>query len=73
MEICVNNSLLEKIEELSREYERTWGKEVDYTTFPKGINQEKMVKCLEHMIDTNDSLLVAYEKLFLKNNTSQKE
>ena len=53
-----------KVEELNKKYLETWGKEVDYTIIPKGITQEKLVKCLALMIETNDSLPVAYYKLF---------
>ena len=53
-----------KVEELNKKYLETWGKEVDYTIIPQGITQEKLVKCLALMIETNDSLPVAYYKLF---------
>ena len=59
-----NENTLKKIDELSKRYKETWGKEVDYSIFPSGISQEKLVKCLELMIDDNLSLLVAYNKLF---------
>ena len=55
---------LKKIEALSKKYKETWGKEVDYTIMPRGITQEKFVKCLELMIEDNLSLVVAYTKLF---------
>lgn len=57
---------LKKIDELNKKYKETWGKEVDYSILPRGISQEKLVKCLELMIDDNLSLLVAYTKLFRK-------
>lgn len=60
----INRVAIEKVEELSKVYEFTWGKKVDYTIIPKGITQEKMVKCLELMIESNLSLLVAYNKLY---------
>ena len=59
-----NENTLKKIDELSKRYKETWGKEVDCSIFPSGISQEKLVKCLELMIDDNLSLLVAYNKLF---------
>ena len=61
-----NENTLKKIDELSKKYKEIWGKEVDYSILPKGISQEKLVKCLELMIDNNLSLLVAYNKLFKK-------
>ena len=61
-----NENTLKKIEELNKRYIDTWGKEVNYTIIPKGITQEKLVKCLELMIENNLSLVVAYTKLFKK-------
>ena len=55
----VDKNTLNKIEELSKKYEETQGKEVDYTVIPKGITQEKFVKCLELMIENNLSLVMA--------------
>ena len=46
-----------------KEYKDTYNKEVDYTVIPRGITQEKLIKCLELMISDNLSLLVAYNKL----------
>lgn len=62
----IDDSALLKIEELSKRYRETWGKDVDYTIIPNGITQEKLVKCLELMIEDNLSLVVAYTKLFKK-------
>ena len=59
-----DKNTLQKIEELSKKYKETWGKEIDYSIMPIGITQEKFVKCLELMIDDNLSLVVAYTKLF---------
>lgn len=59
-----DDTILKKIDELNKKYEETWGKEVDYTIIPKGITQEKLVKCLELMSEDNISLVVAYTKLF---------
>ena len=61
-----DKTTLNKIEELNKKHEETWGKEVNYTIIPKGITQEKLVKCLELMIEDNLSLVVAYTKLFKK-------
>ena len=59
-----DKAMLKKIEELSKKYEATWGKRVDYTIFPDGISVERLVKCLELMIEDNLSLVVAFAKLF---------
>ena len=61
-----DKNTLNKIEEQNKRYKETWGKEVDYTIIPKGITQEKLVKCLELMIENNLSLVVTYTKLFKK-------
>ena len=61
-----DKTTLNKNEELSRKYKEFWGKEVDFTIIPNGITQEKLVKCLELMIESNMSLLVAYDTLFKK-------
>lgn len=58
--------VLKRIEELSKKYQETWGKEVDYTIVPQGITQEKLTKCLELMIKDNLSLMLAHNKLFKK-------
>ena len=62
--MLANDYTLKKIEELNIIYSQTWGKEVDYSIIPNGITQEKLVNCLELMIEENLSLLVAYNKLF---------
>ncbi len=58
--------VLKRIEELSKKYQETWGKEVDYTIVPQEITQERLTKCLELMIKDNLSLMIAYNKLFKK-------
>lgn len=62
--ILDDREIREKVEELNKKYENTWGKKVDYTVVPQGITQEKLVDCLELMIKDNSSLLVAYNKLY---------
>ncbi len=65
----INDSVFKKIEILEKEYEKTWGKKVNYTIIPKGMTQEKLVKVLELMVETGDSILVAYSKY--KNTTQE--
>lgn len=62
----INDSAVEKVNELCKKYQETYGKEIDFTVIPKGITQEKLEKCIELMIDNNLSLVVAYEKLYCK-------
>lgn len=63
MTLIIDDTPLQRIEELNKKYKATYNKEVDYTVIPKGITQEKLIKCLELMISDNLSLLVAYNKL----------
>lgn len=58
MTLTIDDTPLQRIDELNKKY-----KEVNYTVIPKGITQEKLIKCLELMISDNLSLLVAYSKL----------
>lgn len=55
-----------EIKNLNKKYKETWGKEIDYNIIPKGITQEKLIKCIHLIIKDNVSLLVAYNKLFNK-------
>ena len=66
MHINIDDSTLEKIEELSKLYKETWGKEIDLSLWTnlKGMTQQKMIKCIELMIEDNVSLVVAYKRLF---------
>ena len=63
MTLTIDDTHLQRIEELNKKYKATYNKEVDYTVIPKGITQEKLIKCLELMISDNLSLIVAYNKL----------
>ena len=63
MTLTIDDTPLQRIEELNKKYKDTYNKEVDYTVIPKGITQEKLIKCLELMLSDNLSLLVAYNKL----------
>lgn len=61
--IQIDDSLLNTIEQLNKEYKEIYGKEVDYTVIPKGITQEILVDCLQLMISNNLSLIVAYTRV----------
>ena len=63
MTLTIDGTHLQRIEELNQKYKDTYNKEVDYTVIPKGITQEKLIKCLELIISDNLSLIVAYNKL----------
>ena len=58
----VNEEALQKIKQLELQYERNWGKKVDYTILPPHMSQEKMVLILERIVETGESILVGWEK-----------
>ena len=60
----VNEEALEEIKKLSTIYEKTWGIPVDYTILPAGLSQEKLVAVLKRIVDTGESVLVGYSKIF---------
>ena len=60
----VNEEAIDKIEKLSIIYEKTWGLPVDYTILPAGLTQEKLVAVLKRIVDTGESVLVGYSKIF---------
>lgn len=62
--MCSNNFISKEIKDLNKKYKKIWGKDVDYKIIPFGITQEKLMECLKLMIETNDSLLVSYNKLY---------
>lgn len=62
----IDDSAVEKVNELCKKYQESYGTEIDFTIIPKGITQEKLEKCIELMIDDNLSLIDAYEKLYCK-------
>lgn len=62
--MSINEKALYEIKKLELEYEKTYGKKVDYTTVPFGLSQEKMVECLKLMISDNLSLVVAFSILY---------
>ena len=63
----INPNVIKKLDSLCALYEQRWGKEVNYTVLPGGITQEKLVDVLERIVDTGESILVGYNKLFLNN------
>lgn len=58
--------LLTEIEKLADQYYKTWNTYPDVSITPPGFSQEKLYECLKHMVETGDSLLVAYNKIYLK-------
>lgn len=62
-----NPDVLKQLDTLCALYRQRWGKDVDYTVLPKGITQEKLVSVLERIVNTGESILVGYDKLFITN------
>lgn len=67
----IDDSALARIEALTTEYRRTWGREPDLTLVlcHPGITQERLAAVLERMISTGESALTAY--MALKNDALQ--
>lgn len=63
-----NPDVIKQLDALCDLYKQRWEKDVDYTTLPKGITQEKLVDVLERIVDTGESILVGYNKLFITTN-----
>ena len=64
--MSINEEALKTIESLKAEYERIYGNKPDLhdASGLRGLTQERMVKVLERMIERNESLLTAYEKIY---------
>lgn len=67
----IDDSALARIEALTTEYRRTWGREPDLTLVlcQPGITQGRLAAVLERMIATGESALTAY--MTLKNDAPQ--
>lgn len=59
----MNQETLNQIKTLEQKYLENWGKEVDYTILPVGITQEQLVKILERIVKTGESILVGFNKI----------
>lgn len=68
--MSVNVEALKRIEELEKKYEQIYGKapDINDALYLRGMYQERLVEVLERMIDENESSVVAYGKLFGKQN-----
>ena len=56
---------LKKMKEYEEIYKERWGKEVDYTILPSGMTQEKLLVVMERIINTGESILMGYGKIYL--------
>lgn len=54
---------LNRIRELRDLYEYNWGQKLQIPTYPPDIDQELMIKILERIVETGESLLVGYNKI----------
>lgn len=59
----VNEEAMRKIKELMILYEYRWKKKPNFTIMPPYVTQEQLVKILERVVDTGESILVGWEKL----------
>lgn len=62
----INKEVLKEIEQLASIYKNNWGILLDYTIIPSGMSQERLVVVLRRIIDTGESILVGYNKMFLE-------
>ena len=62
----IDDSAVDRVNELCKKYQETYWKEIDFTIIPKSITQEKLKKCIRLMIDDNVSLVIAYDRLYRK-------
>ncbi len=71
--LMFNTDTLKKLNNLCELYKNRWGKEVDYTALPLTVSQENLLIILERIVDTGESVLVGYDKIFCtnKNDTFQ--
>ena len=62
----IDEAAMNKINELSEQYKERWGKEVDLIGMPNNTDQTKMVRILERIVDTGESIIVGYDKTYGK-------
>ena len=60
-----NPEATQKAETFMRLYARRWGKPVSLDVIPPGMTQEKFAAVMEYIVETGDSVLVGWNKLFL--------
>jgi len=49
---------------LLQQYKYNWGKGVSMQCFPSDISQEKLITILERIVDTGESVLVGWNKIY---------
>ena len=62
----VNDEAIRQIQILEQNYELNWGRKVDYTVLPQGLSQEKLVAILERIVNTGESVLEGWNRIFNK-------
>lgn len=58
--------LKREIERLEDLYQINWEKNVDKAVIPENLTEETYIKVLKHIVDTGESVIVAYNKMFRK-------
>lgn len=67
----IDQRTFERIEELSQKYQHNWGKEVELDYTIPGMSQERYVVVLERIVETGESVLVGWDKCFLRGRQGQ--
>ena len=60
-----NPEVLKRLNELCDLYQKRWGKPVDFVGVPgsPAFKQENLVRILERIVDTGESIIVGFDKL----------
>ena len=56
--------VMKEIEKLSKLYEERWHAYVDKMVIPEKLSQEELVIVLRRIVDTGESVLVGWNKIF---------
>lgn len=64
--MCWTQERWSRFNELLALYEFNWGKRLDFIDMNFSITQEELVKVLEIIVETGESVLVGFEKYVLK-------
>ena len=61
----VDSEAQKEIERLLPVYEHRWGKPLDWTVSPPRMTDTQFAKVLKRIVDTGESIVVGYGKVFL--------
>ena len=60
-----NFGVMYKVQELTAEYRKKWGRNIDYLGLPRAMSDEVLIKTLERAIETGEPVQDCY--LYVKN------